>query len=171
MEEVKQGYQSLSHSKWDCKYHIVFIPKKRRRALFGQVRRHLGKIFHALAQQKECQILEGHLLPDHVHMCIAIPPKHPVASVIGHWILKAIWLTLSSSVRSKICWKRMARAGHRVLWSAAPYRRRRKETPVLRATRGGFVPGIVQPRIHPGVYAVWGPDSARDRKVARFCGL
>ena len=83
MEEVKQGYQSLSHSKWDCKYHVVFIPQKRRKVLFGQVRPHLGKIFHALAQQKECQILEGHLLPDHVHMCIAIPPKHPVASVIG----------------------------------------------------------------------------------------
>jgi len=59
MEEVKQEYQSISHSKWDCKYHVVFIPKKRRKALFGQVRRHLGKIFHALAQQKECQILEG----------------------------------------------------------------------------------------------------------------
>jgi putative transposase len=83
MEEGKQGYQSLSHSKWDCKYHVVFIPKKRRRALFGQVRRHSGKVFHALAQQEECQILEGHLLPDHVHRCIAIPPKHPVASVIG----------------------------------------------------------------------------------------
>ena len=83
MEEVNPGYQRLSHSKWDCKYHVVFIPKKRRKALFGQVRRHLGEIFHALARQKECQILEGHLLPDHVHMCIAIPPKHPVASVIG----------------------------------------------------------------------------------------
>ena len=83
MEEVKQAYQSLSHSKWDCKYHVVFIPKKRRRALFGQARRYLGEIFHALAQQKECQILEGHVLPDHVHMCIAIPPKHPVASGIG----------------------------------------------------------------------------------------
>jgi len=83
MEEVKQGYQSLSHSKWDCKYHIVFILKKRRKALFGQVRGHLRGILHALAQQKECQILEGHLLPDHVHMCIAILPKHPVASGIG----------------------------------------------------------------------------------------
>jgi putative transposase len=81
--EVKQGYPSLSHSKLDCKYHGVFFPKKRRRALFGQVRRHLGKIFLALAQQKEFRILEGHLLPDHVHMCIAIPPKHPVASGIG----------------------------------------------------------------------------------------
>jgi len=76
-------YQSLSHSKWDCKYHVVFVPKRRRKAIFGQTRRHLGSIFHGLARQKECQILEGHLMPDHVHMCIAIPPKHPVASVIG----------------------------------------------------------------------------------------
>jgi REP element-mobilizing transposase RayT len=52
-------------------------------SIFGQTRRQLGAIFHALARQKECQIIEGHLMPDHVHMCIAIPPKHPVASVIG----------------------------------------------------------------------------------------
>ena len=83
MEEVKQSYQSLSPSKWDCKYHVVFIPKNRRKALLGQIRRHLGGISHALTQQKECQILEGHLLPDHVHMWITIPPKHPAASVIG----------------------------------------------------------------------------------------
>jgi putative transposase len=76
-------YQSLSHSKWDCKCHVVFIPKQRRKVLFGKVRQHVGEILHALARQKECQILEGHLLPDHVHMCIAIPPKYPVASVIG----------------------------------------------------------------------------------------
>jgi putative transposase len=76
-------YQSLSHSKWDCKYHVVFVPKRRRQVLFGKTRRQLGEIFHALARQKECEILEGHLLPDHVHMCMAIPPKHPVASVIG----------------------------------------------------------------------------------------
>ncbi len=68
---------------WDCKYHVVFVPKRRRKVLFGQTRRQLGEIFHALARQKECQIIEGHLMPDHVHMCIAIPPKHPVASVIG----------------------------------------------------------------------------------------
>jgi putative transposase len=83
MEEVNQSYQSLSHSKWDCKYHVVFIPKKRRKVLYQQARRSLGTIFHALAQQKECQILEGHVMPDHVHMCIAIPPKFPVSSVIG----------------------------------------------------------------------------------------
>jgi len=76
-------YQSLSHSKWDCKYHVVFVPKRRRKVLFGRVRRHLGEIFHALARQKECQIIEGHLKLDHVHMCIAIPPKYSVASVIG----------------------------------------------------------------------------------------
>ncbi len=83
MEENIQGYRSLSHSKWDCKYHVVFIPKKRRKALFGRVRRHLRDIFHALARQKECEILEGNLMSDHVHMCIAIPPKYAVASVIG----------------------------------------------------------------------------------------
>ena len=80
---MSELYQSLSHSKWDCKYHVVFVPKRRRKVIFGQTRRHLGPIFHALARQKECQIIEGHLMPDHVHMCIAIPPKHPVASVIG----------------------------------------------------------------------------------------
>ena len=60
-------YQSLAHSKWDCKYHVVFVPKRRRKAIFGPIRSQLGAIFHALAKQKECQILEGHLMPDHVH--------------------------------------------------------------------------------------------------------
>ena len=76
-------FQSLSHSRWDCKYPVVFVPKRRGKVLFGKTRRHLGEIFHALARQKERQILDGHLMPDHVHMCIAIPPQHPVASVIG----------------------------------------------------------------------------------------
>ena len=80
---MSEIYQRLAHSSWDCKYHVVIVPKRRRKVLFGQARRKLGEIFHALARQKECQILEGHLLPDHVHMCIAIPPKYPVASVIG----------------------------------------------------------------------------------------
>ena len=80
---MSELYQSLSHSTWDCKYNVVFVPKRRQKAIFGQVRRQLGAIFHALARQKECQIIEGHLMPDHVHMWIAIPPKSPVASVIG----------------------------------------------------------------------------------------
>ncbi len=80
---MSEIYLSLSHSKWDCKYHVVFVPKGRRKAIFGKLRQQLGPIFHALAKQKECQIIEGHLMPDHVHMCIAIPPKHTVAGVIG----------------------------------------------------------------------------------------
>jgi putative transposase len=75
--------ESLSHSLWECKYHVVFIPKCRRRTLYGQLRRHLGEVFHNLARQKESQIEEGHLLPDHVHMLIAIPPKYAVSQVIG----------------------------------------------------------------------------------------
>ncbi len=77
------SFQSMSHSKWDCKYHVVFIPKRRRKAVFGNIRKHLGTIFHELARQKECQIIEGHLMADHVHICISIPPKYAVASVIG----------------------------------------------------------------------------------------
>ena len=80
---MAESYQSLAHSKWDCKYHVVFIPKRRRKALYGQIRKQLGQIFHELARQKECQIIEGHMVRDHVHMCLAIPPKHAVASIIG----------------------------------------------------------------------------------------
>ena len=80
---MTETYQSLSHSRFNCKYHVVFVPKRRRKALFGKIRKHLGTIFHELARQKECRIIEGHLMVDHVHMCIEIPPKHAVASVIG----------------------------------------------------------------------------------------
>jgi putative transposase len=80
---MTESYQSLSHSRWDCKYHIVFVPKRCRKAMFGNIRQQLGGIFHELARQKECHIIEGHLMPDHVHMCMAIPPKYAVASVIG----------------------------------------------------------------------------------------
>ena len=76
-------YESLSHSAWDCKYHVVFIPKYRRKALYGQLRNHLGEVFRRLAEQKQSQIEEGHLMSDHVHMMIAIPPKHAVSQVIG----------------------------------------------------------------------------------------
>ena len=80
---MSELYQSLSHSKWDCTYHVVFVPKYRRKAMFGDIRKFLGPLFHELARQKECRIVEGHLMPDHVHMCIEIPPKYAVASVIG----------------------------------------------------------------------------------------
>src|ERR1039457_7310243 len=76
-------YASLSHTKWDCKYHVVFIPKCRRKVLYKNLRQHLGEVFHSLAQQRESQILEGHLLSDHVHILISIPPKHAVSQVVG----------------------------------------------------------------------------------------
>ena len=76
--------QSLNHSKWECKYHVVFIPKCRRRTLYERLRPHLGEVFRTLAQQKECQVEEGHLMPDHVHMLISIPPKYAVSQVIGY---------------------------------------------------------------------------------------
>ena len=74
---------SLNHTRWECKYHIVFIPKYRRKVLFGQIRRELGAILHSLARQKECVIEEGHLMKDHVHLMISILPKYSVAQVIG----------------------------------------------------------------------------------------
>lgn len=77
-------YESLSHSKWDCKYHIVFIPKCRRKQLYGKVRKYLGPVFHELARQRECKILEGHMVQDHVHMLISIPPKYAIAEVVGY---------------------------------------------------------------------------------------
>ena len=76
--------QCLSHTKWECKYHVVWIPKYRRKALYGQLRQSLGEVFHDLARQKESRVLEGHLQPDHVHMLISIPPKHAVSHVVGY---------------------------------------------------------------------------------------
>ena len=76
-------YESLSHSKWECKYHVVFIPKCRRKVLYGSLRKHLGEVFRKLAEQKESRIEEGHLLADHVHMMISIPPKYAVSQVVG----------------------------------------------------------------------------------------
>jgi REP-associated tyrosine transposase len=76
--------ESLSHTKWECKYHVVFIPKRRRRTLYVELRRHLGEVFRRLATQKESRIEEGHLMPDHVHMMISIPPKYAVSQVVGY---------------------------------------------------------------------------------------
>ena len=76
-------YESLSHSAWDCKYHVVFIPKYRRKALYVQLRKHLGEVFRRLALQRQSRIEEGHMMSDPVHMLIAIPPKHAVSQVVG----------------------------------------------------------------------------------------
>lgn len=78
------SYESLSHSRWDCKYHLVFVPKFRKKKLYGEIRRYLGPVFHELARQKACKILEGHMVQDHVHMLIAIPPKYAVSQIVGY---------------------------------------------------------------------------------------
>ena len=76
-------WKSLSHVRWDCKYHVVIVPKYRKRVLYGKLRRDMGKIQHDLCRQKGMEIIEGHLMLDHVHMCIKIPPKHSVAFALG----------------------------------------------------------------------------------------
>ena len=79
-----KDYQSLSHSRWDCKYHLVFIPKRRKKTIYGALRKHLGEIFHELARQRGCKIVEGHLMVDHVHICLSVPPKYAVSNVVGY---------------------------------------------------------------------------------------
>jgi putative transposase len=76
--------ESLSHTRWECKYHVVFIPKCRRRTLYEELRRHLGPVFRTLTQQRESRVEEGHLMPDHVHMMLSIPPKYAVSQVVGY---------------------------------------------------------------------------------------
>lgn len=76
-------YQTLTHSTWECKYHVVFSSKYRTKRLYGTLRRELVNLFHKLALQKGCKIEEGHMMPDHVHMLISIPPKYSVAHVVG----------------------------------------------------------------------------------------
>ena len=76
-------FETLNHTAWVCKYHVVFIPKCRRKTLYAELRKHLGEVFRQLAQQKESRIEEGHLMSDHVHMLIAIPPKYAVSQVVG----------------------------------------------------------------------------------------
>ena len=103
MDESK----SLNHTKWECKYHVVFIPKYRRKALDKELRRHLGEVFRQLAKQKESQVEAGHLLSDHVHMMIGIPPKYALAQVIGYIKGKA-----------RFIWRGCTEDGSRILWAS-----------------------------------------------------
>ena len=78
------SYESLSHSKWDCKYHVVFVPKCRKKVLYGDIRKFLAPLFHELAAQRGCKIEKGNMVQDHVHMLISIPPKYAISEVIGY---------------------------------------------------------------------------------------
>jgi putative transposase len=75
---------SLNHTRWECKYHIVWIPKYRKKKLFGQLQKYLGQVIRELARSRECEVIEGHLSADHVHILISIPPKYSVSQVIGY---------------------------------------------------------------------------------------
>ena len=75
--------ERLSHTTWDCKYHLIWIPKYRKKLIYGQLREHLGEVFRDLSMQKESRVVEGHLMADHVHMLVSIPPKYSVAQVVG----------------------------------------------------------------------------------------
>ena len=78
-----KDWRSIAHVTWECKYHVVIVPKYRKKAIFGHIRKELGDVFRRLARQKESVIEEGHLMPDHVHMMISIPPKYAVSQVVG----------------------------------------------------------------------------------------
>lgn len=80
MEDV----QSLAHTKWECKYHVIWIPKYRKKVVYGKLREYLGKVLKQLAKQRESEILEGHLMGDHVHILISVPPKYALSQVVGY---------------------------------------------------------------------------------------
>lgn len=112
---MTQVTNHLNHSTWECKYHVVFTPKYRKKELFGVIRKELKDVFHRLARQKECMIEEGKLMPDHVHMLISIPPKHAVASILGFLKGKSsIW------VAQNIAGKKQNFVGHK-FWARGYY--------------------------------------------------
>ena len=106
---------SLSHTKWMCKYHIVFTPKYRRKVIYNQIRSDLGEIFRKLCRYKGIEIIEGHLMPDHVHMLLAIPPKYSVASVMGYLKGKSSLMIFDRHANMKY------KFGNRKFWSAGYY--------------------------------------------------
>ena len=78
-----ENFESMSHVRWECKYHVVFIPKYRRKVIYGKLRSAIGRILRDLCQQKGVEVLEGHAMVDHIHLCLKIPPKHAVSQIMG----------------------------------------------------------------------------------------
>ncbi len=95
-----RDYKSLTHTRWDCKYHVVFIPKYRQKVIYGKLRKELGSVFHELARRRGLKIEEGHLMPDHVHMCVSIPPKQQVSQAVGYLKGKSA-ITIARQFRGK----------------------------------------------------------------------
>ena len=138
-------YESLSHSKWECKYHVVFIPKCRRKTLYTELRRHLGDVFRKLAEQKESKIEEGHLLLDHVHMLISIPAE--ICGVAGDRVYQGKKCdTLGPRIRREEAeLRRSALLGARVLCLHSGPRPRGDTGIHQEARRGGQTPGADEP--------------------------
>jgi putative transposase len=112
---MTEATNHLNHSTWECKFHVVFTPKYRKKELYGVIRKELREVFHRLAAQRECKIEEGHLMPDHVHMLISIPPKHAVAKVLGFLKGKSsIWIA------QNITGKKQNFVGHK-FWARGYY--------------------------------------------------
>ena len=155
-------FESLSHSVWECKYHVVFIPKCRRKTLYGQLRQHLGEVFRKLATQKESRIEEGHLLVDHVHMMIAIPPE--VRGVAGGGVHQGEECDSSGAgawgAQAELC--RTALLGARVLRVDSRSRRARHPGVHPEAGRSRHATGPIGPLAITG-HRVGGPDPSGPR--------
>ena len=115
-----QQRASLAHTRWDCKYHVVFVPKYRRKALYGVVRREVGRVLRRLCEQRGIELIEGHAMPDHVHLCLSIPPKFAVSEAIGFLKGKsAIWLSNEVAAERRRLEKDLAAAEKEVVATAA----------------------------------------------------
>lgn len=112
---VAQKANSLAHTKWLCKYHIVFAPKYRRKVIYNQYRKDLGEILRQLCRWKGVEIIEGHLMPDHVHMLLAIPPKYSVSSVMGYLKGKSSLMIFDKHANMK------HKFGNRKFWAEGYY--------------------------------------------------
>ena len=105
---------SSAHASWECKYHVIFVPKYRRKVLYGQTRQEVGRILRRLCDQRGIEIIEAHAMPDHIHLCLSIPPKYAVANAIGFLKGKsAIWIANTLVTKSK--------RGSRSFWTRGYY--------------------------------------------------
>ena len=114
-KNMAQKAHSLSHTKWMCKYHIVFTPKYRRKVIYNQYRSSLGEIFHRLCSYKGVEIIEGHLMPDHVHMLVSIPPRISVSSFMGYLKGKSALMMFDKHANLKY------KFGNRHFWAEGYY--------------------------------------------------
>ncbi len=106
---------NLAHTRWMCKYHIVFSPKYRRKVIYNQIRKDVGEIIRTLCQYKGVEIHEGHLMPDHVHLLVSIPPKYSVSSVMGYLKGKSALMIFERHANLKY------KYGNRHFWSEGYY--------------------------------------------------